>query len=96
MTGKNKCWFANKVIEVKKAYNLTIDSEGLIALEKVISGCSSFELVFFEPTKENPKWHKLASLSEPNVKKSRSGICHSKDSSPYYPMTRHYQSYQNG
>ena len=45
---KNKCWFANKVIEVKKNYNLTVDSKELVALEKVISECPSFKMVFFE------------------------------------------------
>ena len=31
--------------------------------------------------------------TEPNVKKSRSGICHWKASSQYYSMTKYYQSF---
>ena len=44
---KNKCWFAARVIEVRKAYNLTIDSKELIALEKVISKCKFFTLIYY-------------------------------------------------
>ena len=95
---KNKCWFANKVIAVKKAYNLTVDSEELVALEKVLSKCSSFEMVFFTNkslTNQSKHNYKVAQLNEPNVKKSRSGICHWKESSPYYSMTKHYQSFHD-
>ena len=99
---KNKCWFANKVIEVKKAYNLTVDSEELIALEKVISQCTSFKIVFFETDKNQVSSAKQAqqeyaikSLTEPIVKKSRSNICHWSESSPYYSMTKNYKPYQD-
>ena len=100
---KNKCWFADKVIAVKKAYNLTVDSEELVALEKVISNCSSFEMVFFEnkksspnPAQKNTKSQTIIGLTDgPNVKKSRSGICHWKASSPYYYMTKHYQPFSD-
>ena len=93
---KNKCWFANKVIEVKKAYNLTVDSEELIALEKVISKCSSFKLVFFkESLQKDNEQHQAEQLHEPVVKKSKSNICHWKASSPYYFMTKHYQPFQD-
>ncbi len=93
---KNKCWFANKVIAVKKAYKLTVDSAELVALEKVISNCSSFEIVF--KNKNSPSKHSSRELAEtggtePNVKKSRSRICHSKASSPYYSRTKHYQPF---
>ena len=94
---KNQCWFANKVIEVKKAYNLTVDSKELIALEKVISECSSFEMVFFKNnlSEQNSKPHTTGITEDPNVKKSRSGICHWKSSSPYYSMTKHYQPFHD-
>ena len=92
---KNKCWFANKVIEVKKAYNLTIDSEELIALEKIISQCSSFKMVFFEPSQQSDTQYKTEQSNEPNVKKSRTNICHWKVSSPYYSMTKKYQPFSD-
>lgn len=97
---KNKCWFANKVIEIKRAYNLTVDSEELIALEKVISQCSSFELIFLDDNPSNSSkkstWQYAAvSSNGPNVKKSRSNICHWRLSSPYYSMTKHYQPFHD-
>ena len=92
---KNKCWFAQKVIEVKKAYNLTVDSEELIALEKVISECSSFKLVFFkESLQKGNEQHKAEQLHDPVVKKSKSGICHAKSSSSY-SRTKNFTTYQN-
>ena len=92
---KNKCWFANKVIEIKKAYNLTVDSKELVALEQVISECPSFEMVFFS-NKDNPSQQHTAGITAgPNVKKSKSGICHWKASSPYYSMTKHYRPFHD-
>ena len=77
---KNRCWFANKVIEVKKAYNLTVDSKELVALEKVISECPSFEMVFFNNkdnlSQQNATLYTAGFIGRPKVKKSRSGICH--------------------
>ena len=100
---KNKCWFAQKVIEVKKAYDLTVDSEELVALEKIISKCSSFEIVFLNNNNlSNPLQKTYGQsqeegdqLNNPSVKKSRSNICHWKLSSPYYFMTKHYQPFHD-
>ena len=42
MPENNKCWYANKIIEVKKFYNLSVDLKELIVLEKTISECEFF------------------------------------------------------
>ena len=41
----NRCWFARRVVEVKLKYGMTVDREEASALEKVLSGCDSTELV---------------------------------------------------
>ncbi len=41
---QNKCWFAARVVEVRRAYELTIDRYEANALERIISRCDSFEL----------------------------------------------------
>ncbi len=41
----NRCWFALRVVEVKHKYGMTVDREEASALEKVLSGCDSTELV---------------------------------------------------
>ena len=46
---KNRCWFAQRVIEVRKAYSLTIDRWEARALEAVLSSCESFEMVIYPP-----------------------------------------------
>ena len=46
MPGLNQCWFANQVLQARLAYGLTIDQVEAAALERVLSGCSSTEMVF--------------------------------------------------
>ena len=41
---RNKCWFAGKVVEVRRAYGLTIDRREAAALERILSGCESTQL----------------------------------------------------
>ena len=41
----NRCWFADRVIQVKQEYGLTVDSTEADALDTILSGCVSFELV---------------------------------------------------
>ena len=41
----NKCWYAARVIEVRRKYALTIDRHEADALEKVLSACKSTEMV---------------------------------------------------
>ena len=41
----NQCWFADRVVRVRAKYNLTIDQREADALDVVLSGCTSFEMV---------------------------------------------------
>ncbi len=43
---KNRCWFAHRVLAVKRKYRLTIDRREAAALEAVLSGCESMEMIF--------------------------------------------------
>ncbi|MDE0055132.1 MAG: hypothetical protein OXP28_07195 [Gammaproteobacteria bacterium] len=36
----NRCWFAGRIVEVRRAYELTIDRREAAALESVLSNCS--------------------------------------------------------
>ena len=45
MPERNRCWFANRVLEIRLEYDLTIDQAEADALEEVLSGCSSTEIV---------------------------------------------------
>ena len=44
---QNQCWFAARVIAVRERYRLTIDRREADALDKVLAGCASTELVVF-------------------------------------------------
>ena len=41
----NRCWFADRAVRVRREYGLTIDRREVDALEAVLSGCSSVEMV---------------------------------------------------
>ncbi len=43
---RNRCWFAARVVEVRQKYGLTIDRREADALDAVLAGCSSTNLVF--------------------------------------------------
>ncbi len=55
----NRCWFAARVVAVKRQYGLTVDRREAAALERVLSGCSSTDMVFATrpstPTPATPK-----------------------------------------
>ena len=42
----NQCWFADRVIQVKAKYNLTVDPAERDALEQVLSACESTAMFF--------------------------------------------------
>ena len=41
----NRCWYAARIVQVKREYGLTVDASEADALDAVLSGCASFELV---------------------------------------------------
>ena len=50
----NRCWFADRVILVRREYGLTIDEREARALDSVLSGCSSFEMVVVQADQAPP------------------------------------------
>lgn len=38
---RNRCWFAARVVEVRRAYALTVDRREAAALERILAGCES-------------------------------------------------------
>ena len=47
LPAQNKCWFADRVVKVRKKYGLSIDRREADALERVFASCRSFDLVFY-------------------------------------------------
>ena len=41
---RNRCWYAGKILEVRLAYDLTIDRREAFALERILSECENTEL----------------------------------------------------
>ena len=44
---KNRCWFAQRVIDVRRAYSLTIDRREARALDAVLASCDTPDMVMF-------------------------------------------------
>ena len=59
----NQCWFADRVVQVRQEYELTIDEAEAAALENVLSGCSSVDMVISDtsagPSTATPYPHPL-------------------------------------
>ena len=51
----NRRWFADRVIRVRQKYDLTIDRREANALDSVLSGCSSVEMVVADSPLPAPK-----------------------------------------
>ncbi len=45
MPRENACWFAGRIVEVRRKYNLTINFAEVAALERVLLNCASTEMV---------------------------------------------------
>lgn len=56
---RNQCWFAARVVEVRRAYGLTIDRREADALQRVLAGCVS--------TAMEPLVCHTATVPEPNA-----------------------------
>ena len=48
MPRMNRCWLAGRVVAVKRKYGLSVDAEEAQALEGVLSGCRSTDMVMAE------------------------------------------------
>ena len=46
----NRCWYAARIVAVKRAYALTVNRREAAALEQVLSGCDSTEMIFTAAT----------------------------------------------
>ena len=42
---KNQCWFAQRIVDVKLKYEMAVDKDEADALEGVLSGCESTDLI---------------------------------------------------
>ena len=47
----NQCWFANRVVEVRQQYSLTVDQRERDVLEGILSGCTSTAMVVVQQSR---------------------------------------------
>ena len=50
----NKCWFVSRVIAVKFKYSLTVDRDEAIALQRVLSDCTTTDIVYSDLEAHDP------------------------------------------
>lgn len=51
MPEKNKCWFANRIVQVRRKWDFTIDRKEADALKKLLAGCDFTDIVFHPAAK---------------------------------------------
>lgn len=44
LPARNRCWYAARVVEVRRAYELTIDPREAAVLERILAGCDSTDM----------------------------------------------------
>ena len=52
LPGLNQCWFADRIVQVRVKYGLTVDQAEVDAIKGVLDGCDSVEMVIVEPDAE--------------------------------------------
>ena len=67
----NQCWFANRVVEIKRKYSLTIDVREARVLENTLSGCTSTEMIFFD--NDGPRVRIPDMTTAPTINQSNTG-----------------------
>ena len=50
----NQCWYVNRTVEVRREYDLTIDQAEADAIDRVLDGCQSTEMVILHPRAKAP------------------------------------------
>ena len=51
---ENECWYADRVVQVRQKYALTIDQPEADALDAVLSACSSMEMLVYPTPTQAP------------------------------------------
>lgn len=67
MPEKNKCWFSNRIVELRQKYKLTIDINEARTLENTLRNCESFEMIMFEGRPEQSDLNAISNVQEPNI-----------------------------
>ena len=49
LPARNQCWFADRVVQVRLKYGLTVDRAEAAALDRVLAGCTSTAMMVTDP-----------------------------------------------
>ena len=62
----NRCWFAARVVAVKRKYDLTVDRREAAALDRILSACTSTAMVFRDRASGAAPERQTAARDEPS------------------------------
>ena len=86
MPPMNKCWFAQRIVEVRQKYGLTIDRPEAEALERILSACSSVEMESIDCTAALSAYDDDGNGRISCAEARRHGIAPVSSSHPAYPF----------
>ena len=72
---QNQCWFSERVVQVRRKYDLTIDRREASALERVLSQCESIALVRPERGSGVPRSGRASREKPPKAQSGSGGGC---------------------
>ena len=55
MPARNRCWYAARVVEVKRKYGLTMDLREATAARLTLASCTAFDMVFHDEATPTPQ-----------------------------------------
>lgn len=67
MPEKNKCWFSNRIVELRQKYKLTIDINEARTLENTLRNCESFEMIMFEGRPDQGDLNAISNVQVPKI-----------------------------
>lgn len=97
MPEKNKCWFASRVVAVKKKYDLSVDEAEAKALETVLSSCNSNDMIFYPADNsdggESPE--SMDALSKYDINKNGRITCSEARAHGIAPVSSNHPAYEH-
>jgi len=63
----NRCWFAERVVQVRRKYGLTVDRREADTLERILSGCENTDMVMISSSMSDRPGEPLPNLPQGEV-----------------------------
>jgi hypothetical protein len=95
MPEKNKCWFAGRVLAVKRKYKLSVDQAEADALESVLSNCANVDMTFYSAISHSSSTENASALDLYDSNRNGRITCSEAIAHGIAPVNRHHPAYEH-